>query len=419
MSIFTWILLIIISVECIHIGKYLSDSLLHPIRLMSIVWIIFIFFPLLFWKIGYKWNGSGLIWILLAVLCTELGALVVNKKIKSKNVSNNKEMKIDWKIVIFIIILGTICFLLQLKIAGFSLASFTNVDSFLNMNSEVAKERYSGSSQKDIFSQILLCFLYLSALVGGYAFNFSKNKEQKIISTVFSFLPIIGMMLFSNGKSGFISCIILWLAGWCISYLFINGKLPKIKGKYIILGITLLIGIFGILYLVMLIRVGDFSSPMRKIISNKFMVYALGHIVNFDYWFSHIKINDSIEFGINTYMAIFKTLGLVERVQGVYPVILRGFGNVFSAFRGVIADFGIIGGLIYCFLRGIITQYCFEKVSSGNIKSSISSTLLVCSYFWNIYGFIISPWIYTSYILTMIMFWGTLFLIHKRIKFEG
>ena len=75
----------------------------------------------------------------------------------------------------------------------------------------------------------------------------------------------------------------------------------------------------------------------------------------------------------------------------------------------------MFGGLIYCFFRGIVTQYCIKRVTLGDIKTSISSCLIICMYFWNIYGFIISPWIYNSYILAIFAFEIFLFFVHKRV----
>lgn len=409
------LLLIILSIIIYLIGKTISQSILHPIRLMSLMWIVFIFFPMLFWNNGYRWNGNGLIWLLLFVLATELGALLVNDKMRI-NFKLNKNIKFNWIILKIIIFLGFVSFLLQLRASGFNLSSFSSFESIINMNKTVAIQRYSGNLQTSTISQLFLFFIYLSALCGGYSYNFSENNKHRFLSTVGSFIPIFGNMFFSNTKSGFISCIILWLAGFSISYILLNGKLPKIKANILIKMIILFFLIIGLLYFVMLLRTGSFSAHTRKIIFDKLWVYAFGHIVNFDHWFSLGNDFSKYSFGMNTYMAFFKQLGLIERVQGVYTDYY--YGNVYTAFRAIIMDFGIIGGLFYGFLKGAITQYCFNRISTGDLKSSISCTLLICSYFWYIYGFIISAWCYTSYVLTIPIFWYFLLLVHKRIRWK-
>lgn len=408
------ILLIAISILCVFIGRLISNSILHPIILMLIMWIGFIFFPLLFWNTRYSWNYTGLVWIMVSILMTEMGALLVNKKIKNTQEIKEYDRQYNWKVLVIVIILGIIAFLIQLGLSGFNLTYFTSLESIINMNTRVAEQRYFGEQKTTTISQILLLFVYLSALCGGYSYNFTKNKKQKMLTTIVSFIPELGMMFFSNTKAGFIACCILWLAGWCLSYMFLNRGLPKIRLKYLFFLIGGFIVLIGILYLVMLLRTGDFSTTMRKRIVDKLWIYALAQVVNFDYWFSNMNV-ESLQFGLNNFMFVFKDLGLTVRAQGVYTDLISGYGNIFTAFRGIICDFGVLGGLIYCFFRGIVTQYCIKKVSTGDIKTSISSCLVICMYFWNIYGFIISPWIYNSYIFAIFAFGIFLFFVHERI----
>ena len=408
------ILLVLISILCIVFGNVISDSILHPIKLMMIMWIGFILFSVLYWNTEYVWNYSGLIWIMLSIISTEAGAIVVLKNNKNNIRVKKYDRNYDWKVLKIIIIMGIIAFLIQLGLSGFNLSAFSSIDSIINMNTKVAEQRYYGKQETTIISQILLLFVYLSALCGGYSYNFAKTQRQKLLSTIGAVLPEIGMIFFSNTKAGFIACCILWLAGWCLSYLFLNGKLPKISIKKIFILIVAFIGMISILYFVMLLRTGDFSIRMQKRIINKLWVYALAQVVNFDYWFSIVNL-DSLQFGLNNFMFIFKDLGLTVRVQGVYSEILTGYGNIFTAFRGIICDFGKIGGLLYCFIRGILTQYCILKISTGNIKTVFPSCMIIGIYFWNIYGFIISPWIYNSYILAVLGFGLFLLFVHQRI----
>ena len=103
-SFFMIFLLISISILCVLIGKLISNSILHPIILMLIMWIGFIFFPLLFWRTRYNWNYTGLIWIMLSILATELGALLVKQKTKSIQKIKKYDRKYDWKILLIVII---------------------------------------------------------------------------------------------------------------------------------------------------------------------------------------------------------------------------------------------------------------------------------------------------------------------------
>lgn len=418
MTLLSFILILILLIISILICLCISKSFLHPINLSCLIWYIIMFFSIIYFN-KFEWNYDGVIWIILYHIFMGLGAFIINNK-KSKKLEDscdyNLKDNFNWKIVKIIIFIGFISFIIQLSVAGFSLASFTDFDSFINMNSVVAYNRYYGTQQTNFISQFLLIFVYLSSIVGGYSFNFSTEKKKRLLSTIGSFTPIIGIMLFSNTKAGFIACTILWITGWCISYLLINKTFPKIKFKNIIISLICIFSFCLIMYSVMLIRTGDFSLRMQKIIFNKFGIYSFAQTLNFDYWFSNYRDSINLDLGINTYMASFKTIGMANRTQGVYNVLLNGYGNVFTSFRGIIMDFGILGGLIYGFFRGIVIQICVNGIINNKKKKYLFLTILSSNYFFNIYGIIISPWIYTSYTLTIISFLLFLIFVHKIIK---
>lgn len=57
-------------------------------------------------------------------------------------------------------------------------------------------------------------------------------------------------------------------------------------------------------------------------------------------------------FGAMTFLGISNVLGVVQRVQGVYTALLGTSSNVYTVFRGIVEDFGIIGGIIFISLQG-------------------------------------------------------------------
>lgn len=420
-----YMLLMIVSVVInLVLSKKISNSILHPVRIFVIMWSIFIILPVLFWNISYIWKYVGLLWISLAVFFTEVGALLGGKyvlkgKVQTKLMVENISIRSDdfsWFSLWMIIILAFISVFLSLLKNGFHLTDVLSVSGLLNVSVTNAAERYSEGQSTSTIMQILSTFVYLSALCGGYAYSFAVDKKQKIV-TVIAIMPIVFEMLFTSGKSGFIASVILWLSGWFVSSLRLKGSLPKVKAKSLVLGAIGFFAFLGVLYFVMLLRTGDFSNEMRSIIFDKFWIYAFGHMVEFDGWFAEHGAFSDYNMGINTYMMIFKTMGLVERVQGVYDIYVSGYGNVFTAFRGVLTDFGLFGGLIYCLIRGFITQICINTISGDLHKGIFPAMLIVCAYFWNIYGFIISPWIYTTYVLMIVFFGGFILHFHRKVRF--
>lgn len=405
------IAILILAIINILLSAKISLSILHPTRLFTLFWTAFVVLPVTLWKVDYVWDYKGLVWMELAVFFTVLGGrvsknfgLVWNRNSVQKLSSSfdRNEESYSWWALLGVIVIGVVSAFLSLRENGFGIGDILSIRGIINVSSTSAVLRYTENRSTSTLHQLLSILIYAGPLCGGFTFNFSKKFKYRILS-IATMIPIVMEMVFTSGKSGFIASIFLWLAGWCISYELVNKRSPIVKTKSMIL-LGLGVGcLLLILFLVMLLRTGEFSGEMIGIIYQKFWVYAFGHMIEFDAWFSMPR---SLDYGLgsNTYMTFFRLLGLVSRKGGIYDVIIPEYGNVFTAFRGVIEDFGTVGGLLYCMLRGVVTQLSVNSLSKGKFYSFIPIMLVACSFFWNLYGFIVSPWVYTSYIMAICIF---------------
>ncbi len=387
--------------------RFSFKSLLHPIRILVAAYGFVIFVPLIIWNSSTIWNGRGIIWLELAILAMALGASIVNAFFKSgKNKDCCKKLnsikEVEWIWVYLVIGIAIYYLISYISINGYSVKSFNSFDSLLDVNAEMARRRYYTGTRTSYVVKYMLFSVYLCSLVGGYTYNYASDFRKRAIS-VLTLIPSLAISLISNGKQGIIAAGILFFAGWAVSKMELDGELPVVKIKYLIMMIVGCVLFVVFLIFLMFLRVGDFSQSMQIVIFNKFFIYAFGETINFDGWFSMDKGIDYLDWGRNTYMAILKPLGVV-RVQGVYKESLFGYGNIYTVYRGVIQDFGVYGGLVYCFIRGIITQYSILSIQRAKTNTCIEKSLVVGQYLFGILGILISPWVYASYILCMFVF---------------
>ena len=282
----------------------------------------------------------------------------------------------------------------------------------LNICQNVAKaNNFSWEvEQKNVFEGIA------AALCGGFLFPFAKTKTNKAVA-VFSMIPIMLVMLFCNGKSGFLSCIILWGSAFLTSFFYIHKQSPKVDLSKLI-GYSIL-AVFALAFLLfsMMLRIGHVDLDTFNVVTQKFMSYAFGEIQAFDCWFELGRNNIEYSAGVQTFMAIFHSLGIVKRKQGVYGFIPGVVTNVYTVFRGIIVDFGTIGGLVFVTICGCLAGYYFEKIKYSVRLPVVSFFFVISIEFFFMYGYIISPWIYASYMAMMVLFVGfTMLCKRKSIK---
>lgn len=360
------------------------------------------------------WYLTGVLWLTIALWSLTIGGAFGkalfkqhNKKIiaQETGIVDAYISNLAWFFLRIMIILALMGWAYQVASHGFSSSDFTSLDSLAKMNNEVAVERYSGQSNSNGITTISTIATYTAALCGGFLFPFAQTKTNKVVA-VFSMVPIMLVMLFCNGKSGFLSCIILWGSAFLTSFFYIHKQSPKVNVSKLI-GYSIL-AVFALAFLLfsMMLRIGHVDLETFNIVTQKFMSYAFGEIQAFDYWFELGRSKIEYSAGVQTFMAIFNSLGIVKRKQGVYGFMPGVISNVYTVFRGIIEDFGTVGGLVFVAVCGCLAGYYFEK-----IKYSVKLPVVSCSFvvgidFLFIYGYIISPWVYASYMVMMILFMG-------------
>jgi oligosaccharide repeat unit polymerase len=422
------LIIIIILLIMLFIGKKLSKFWASPAYILTLYWTFFISAGLITFN-GYEWKYLGLLWIVL--LCVMfgighfLGTSFVNKKTLNVQHFNTIEVKtlpkVSWIFVLICILLGILRTFLEVKVNGFSLGMFFDLDSLVTMNTNMAHERYFGNGvESSVYMQILLVFIYAGPLCGGYAFEYSLRKIERILS-IATFIPTILSLLLTNGKAGIIASILLWLSGYFVGYFKRHKKSPRVRYEQLFKVCSVGGILVGLLYFSMLLRIGDFSSATRTVVNNKFFTYAFGSIPAFDNFFMNISFDSNYGLGSQSLMGLSNTLGIKLREQGLYTDLVEfsngTYTNVFTAFRALIIDFGIMGSLIFFALLGMITGLLFQNLVKGN-ESVFTRVLLASIYFYIMYSLLTSAWTYFSYLLAFIIFTFYLALVDKKISFK-
>ncbi|WP_172136137.1 O-antigen polymerase [Adlercreutzia sp. ZJ473] len=392
------------------IARRITGTWLQPINIFCFVWMVSIVGS--FAAEDLPWNMVGPLWLFGMLVCTLLGYLIGKQAFFKQGCCQNAAiglgankrlgLKIDEiMVLVSFISLGLAYFLIQASTYGISFSSFASVSSTLDMTSSISAERYLGTKSSGIASQILVCFVYAAAGIGGYLFNHTQKRSERALCLC-TLIPITLLMLTTSGKAGFIGSAMLWICFYFARYFSIHKRLPEVTARRFILGAIVAIALLFLFYLTFLLRFGSFDSWAVQAALDKYSVYLFGEVWNFDYWASKYSVSN-YEFGLNTFMAPFVQLGFVSRIGGVYTVLASGHGNVFSAFRGLILDYGFCGGLLFMLILGFVEGALCQLIYRGRETSPIVEVAYSAILYFYLYSFIISPWIYGTYIAAFLI----------------
>ena len=138
-------------------------------------------------------------------------------------------------------------------------------------------------------------------------------------------------------------------------------------------------------------------------------------IINSNNLFWH---NNQMRYGVLTFFGVANALGIAKRNTGIYRDFTY-FGrldktmrsNVYTIFRMLIDDFGIVGALVFLLLLGFASAKAIVFIKKRKMIF-LSQAFLVAVYSYVMWGFVASIWAYTSIICA----YGLTFLIFSILQ---
>lgn len=407
------IVLFFASLLLIYSSKHLSANIMAPASFLSIFWSVFVFISLIGTITVYEWDYYGIFWIYISLLLLNVSysaAAPFHLVISRKNDSNKTDLlnisSFSWKILSVLILLGLLKWAFQVYANGFSFSDFLSLENLADMNHEFAVNRYSGAGNEGgaagSIIAVLNAMVYAAPLCGGFSYAYSKTRRQSQLSIV-SLLPAFLVTMTNNTKAGMIGSILLFLSSYIIGYYSRHKRWIRFKIKTVLVCTMAFMGFLSMMLFSMMLRIGSVDFSTFYVVLQKIIIYAFGNVQSFDIWLSRYYGIGDLTFGTMTFLGVADVLGLAERVQGVYTALLGTSSNVYTVFRGIVSDFGVLGGTIFVMVQGFFLRIAANSIHDSSnpfCSVSIASSIL----FFFMFGMFVSPWTYLSFILAFFIF---------------
>jgi oligosaccharide repeat unit polymerase len=303
---------------------------------------------------------------------------------------------------------------------GFSLSDL--VTNTFEVAGTYAGHRYSGEVQATIFSRLGLACAYLAVLSGGLYYGIQKAGGKLIL--VASFLPALVVMVLQSAKGLFFLSAALFFGGILVIrvyrgefYIFRRNDLTFLMKSGLVVVPLLIVSFLSR----GLHNAGDSEYVFRRL-ATYLVSYSSGHLYAFSDWFaSYLGMNSQLryangvgDFGYYTFKSLFEITGAKwELPPGIYGEYLEAgefiVSNIFTAFRGAILDFGLIGTIIFAFMSGLIAHLFYYFLLKTR-RPTISIAVFVffvgavyMSYIISILTWTVIPFVLVVFSLILIM----------------
>lgn len=427
---FSFLLLPYISV------RYLHFYFLSPCVVFQCFWILLGLIPYLIFVniLRFNLSADGLVFILVFLLFVTGGSWLVAQYRTKKNTSrssrttkylpisdSNMSLLIKTIAVLSIFSILASSFIVRTNGLTLSLATLITTGSqFAELrNTELISINPLATGLQNISS-------YLNALLLGTIILPSILILRKINVGLLSaiILPVVSLLFaaVSQGQKGIVSLfVILVVSGLGMfftynDYTFIEIiKLTKTRlalGGLIALSSAILTG-FVLPFFSRGYSIGsnEFELLFGFNENNPFLVYSIGHIHNFLIWYEEQPFANILTPRSDMPPLIYTFRDYVTMVLGIKNPLPPGLydeyilGNIYTVFRGLIEDFGLIGSCAFAASIGFLSELSMYLYRYGKkINHFIGAAGLVVFYQASFQSYIASAFIWKTTLVLPIIY---------------
>ena len=385
-------------------GTWLSPAALFPMW-----WCLAAIVPLLLAS-SEPVSPAAMLWVLIASICVSAGAIVGNLGLRTKllvpaNGAAVLEVKILSIAMLISIVLGMGSNLAHAVLSGVATADLLDLEKLVVVSNQLYVIRYAegnAAPEPPALAQALLPFVYLAPALGGLVFAFTRSRLWRT-GAILSLLPAIAVTVLQTTKAAVLFSSTLWFCSYFTARIRMGRLGLFSRGHMIVAG--MLAGIAVVFFFAIgLARLGTTDVGMIDVVFLKLVTAAFGHMSVFSTWLAEYW-QDPFEptLGVYTFAGPRELLGIARRIPGVFENVVElvagESSNVFTGFRPLIEDFGMIGALIVLTILGLVAGIAFRNVAKGNWGGA---PVLIAAYMTIIWTPITWFWIYNSLTATVV-----------------
>ncbi len=401
--------------QCVLIRKRLG-TWLFPGCIFSLFWFLATFIPLIaLWSIPAE--PLSVAYILICTIAFSLGSVRFDWKhafAANRVISEEERPRYDTWFLKGTFYVLTAVVLLSITIHSLyqGISVYDIVFNLMESSQQYAQMRYDEALTPSIFGQLSIVLMYVTVILGGLLVAHAKKASSRWTLIVLSFFPSAFVMLTQSAKGALLLAVVLFYGSVLICRISKND-LVLVRGRSSF-GLVVFGGVLAALIVVSFLSRGLYESDDSSFVVDRLLAYmasySSGHLYGFSDWFSDLLRSRSVNYyapyqhsyGFYTFMPVFKLLGSEKTVPlGIFDEYLT-YGdtlstNIYTIFRGLIMDFGVIGSVVYMLVTGWFFHASFYVLLTSR-RPVISVAIFV----------FMLGYIYTTSLIS-ILIWGTIY----------
>lgn len=421
---------ILVPLSLLFAGLYQKNArndCLAPSPFWALACFAMVSIPLLFVSFSQV-SVLAIAWILLSAVCIYCGAATALRHMSSTcEVTAPYEKHFPGLALLIVCgsLVGVGALFVQFKLLGYSPTEVLFTSKFFTVMQELRPLHLQ--NKVPAYVSAMTGGVYLAAMFGGFYYVAHDETPRRFLAFL-PFIPAIATAYFVTTKLSFLFPLLFWMGSYLAAHVYYRRVITR---KTVVRFMVICLGICLLLALLIIARWMSWSPGAGQLPFGGwigFWKYSLtmvaGHIVAFSHWFpSYIQsIPEGYGWGRYTLAGVFNYFGYAARVPAESVVVFSGPGgdvsNVYTVFRPLILDFGLLGSLLVFFLAGFFGEYSYSRLKMGQLRWI---PVLSVFYWVTMWNYNTSIFNYNSILLASFIFFGyfyTLPYFNKRLSIK-
>lgn len=381
-----------------------TRTLFAPATFVPSYWVVVLSASLMALPVGFYTTGY---YVATAMVLIYSVAALWGEHIFSRAKEDIVEVKFEkiwflkWCLAVSCV-LGVLYLSLVLRYAG---AATGMVGSVEDTSAELVRIRYEGFRIPASIN-FLITFMYLGAFLSGWLVGLDsrlRTKERFLVAV--PLLTSVLLALLTTARTPFLLSAIFFVSAMVAANLFVSRLSDR--SRYVLtprvrrLSIQI-VGIVSLAFvLVGMLRIRSGNS--LELLLNKLSSYFVG-VAGLSIWMERTS-HGSYGMGASSFAGIFEALGLSSRIAGLtdefYRTITGAFSNLYTAFRWIIEDFGIMGSFALMLALGLFGGAVWSRAREGSKVAAAVHAVSLSAWSWSYVAVIFS---YNSLVAASLLF---------------
>ena len=399
------------------VARIVGRSWLAPVAFLPLCWTAYLAIAVLLAG-RFPLHAAGLWMIVSMVLAFVVGGMFVTRPSTGPSVSEpalpvravvsqHVSTKVFWATAAFSILatLGVVG-MFRGGVASFGLSSAPQ--ALLLLGREFSVARYGGGAvELPAAVSLLLYWAFPASVLGGMVFALARRRTTRLLG-MFPLVLAFASGLITASRAGILMSGVMWTSAvLAVSVVRERGTGHLFRARWAAAGMAAVLLLVAIYALLQWVRGGVGESFDVFALGFSAIETFLGSISVFTQWFAVAEPGHP-SWGAFTFAGPFDLFQLAERKQGLYETTVyfaSGSGsNIYTAFRGLIEDFGYAGAWLVCFGLGAGSAVAYRKCGEGLITWVVPlSVFYSLSLFSHLYSMFMNNSVIVGWLIAMLV----------------